>query len=75
MDENQTETQVKQPAEDLKQTTNDLIKDSLANAKNEDKPWYERLSYYVGAIVLIVLYYLGNEYGASLIEKIGQLFQ
>ena len=74
MDENQTET-VKQPVEDLKQTTNELIKDSLANAKDECKPWYERVSYYVGAIVLIVLYYLGDTYGTQIIEKIGQLFQ
>lgn len=74
MDENQTET-VKQPAEDLKQTTNDLIKDSLANAKDDSNPWYHRVCYYVGAIVLIVLYYLGDTYGAQLIEKIGQLFQ
>lgn len=74
MDENQTET-VKQPAEDLKKTTNDLIKDSLANAKDDSIPWYHRAGYYVGAIALIVLYYLGDTYGAQLIEKIGQLFQ
>lgn len=72
------ETQTKEvpaPADDLKQTTNDLIKDSLLNAKDETKAWYQRVGYYVGAIVLIVLYYLGDNYGAQLIEKIGQLFQ
>lgn len=67
--------EVAQPAEDLKQTTNDLIKDSLSNAKDDSKPWYERVSYYVGAIILIVLYYLGDQYGAEIIEKIGKLFQ
>lgn len=75
---NEEETQNKEiptPAEDLKKTTNDLIKDSLLNAKDESKPWYHRVGYYVGAIVLIILYYLGDNFGAQIIEKIGQLFQ
>lgn len=75
MDEETQTKEVSAPADDLKQTTNDLIKDSLLNAKDESKAWYQRVGYYVGAIVLIVLYYLGDNFGAQLIEKIGQLFQ
>lgn len=71
----ETQTQEKaHPAEDLKQTTNDLIKDSLANAKDDSKAWYERVSYYVGAVILIVLYYLGDQFGAELIQKIISFF-
>lgn len=71
MNEEETQTkEVSTPAEDLKQTTNDLIKDSLANAKNEDKAWYERVSYYVGAVILAALYYVGDHFGADIINKI-----
>lgn len=71
MNEEETQTkEVSAPADDLKQTTNDLIKDSLANAKNEDKAWYERVGYYIGAVVLAVAYYVGDQFGADIINKI-----
>lgn len=70
MNEEQQTKEVSTPAEDLKQTTNDLIKDSLANAKSEDKAWYQRVGYYVGAIILAVLYYVGDQFGTDIINKI-----
>lgn len=73
-DETQTQ-QVSQPAEDLKHTTDELIKDSLANAKDNSLPWYKRVSYYIGAIVLIVLYYLGDKFGPEMLDKIGELIK
>lgn len=74
MNEEEIQTkEVSTPAEDLKQTTNDLIKDSLANAKNEDRVWYERTGYYIGAIVLAIFYYVGDQFGTDIINKLAEI--
>lgn len=70
VDQTKKVEEISSPAEDLKQTTNDLIKDSLANAKSEDKAWYERVGYYIGAIVLAVVYYVGDQFGSDIVNKI-----
>lgn len=67
--------EISKPSDELKQTTDELIQGSLSHAKDESKPWYTRLAYYVGAVILIALYYLGDKYGMEVIEKIGQIIQ
>lgn len=74
MNEEETQTkEVSTPKEDLQKTTNELIKDSLANAKDESKAWYQRVGYYVGAIVLAVLYYVGDQFGSDIVNKIAEV--
>lgn len=56
--------------DDLHDTTKDLIQEALESATDKQKHWYQRGISYLIAIVLVILVYVGEEFGGTLVQKI-----
>lgn len=59
--------------DDLLEATSGLIKEALEQAKNDQHPWYKRVSSYVGGVVLVVVYMVADKYGSEFIDKIVEI--
>ena len=63
------------PKKELDNTTQDLIKEALAGANDQSKPWYKRGLAYVIAVALIVAFYAGDKVGGDVVNTVVQLLQ
>lgn len=68
----QTSTE-ESPKQELDNTTEELIKEALKDALDGSKPWYKRGVSYIVAIVLIIAFYAGEQFGPEIVNKIVEL--
>lgn len=72
-DETKQATVEETPKKELDNTTEELIKEALGEALDGSKPWYKRGLSYVIAVVLIVAFYAGDQFGPEVVNKVVEL--